>query len=244
MRRLVGKLVEYREGRARATLVRFAVTALVPLAVSCSGGEEDDPKNPWSDRTYLLEVPGTHWSEPPQIGNEIGDFVPKFMLRIQGSAPDSFQVLVGTADANGAQNTCNPTALFQATSSGSPNVQIGPGAFPVHLQHPTQDVAVDATIHELTLTNILPDGAALAEEGELTAMVDARELYPLFTLLPEPSPDAVCAALDSFNAACAPCPHDSEAYCLALKAVRLGASELAGAGMQPVDAANRDPSCP
>lgn len=215
---------------------------LAPFVLAC--GSEDEPaKNTWENRNYLLEVPSTQWTEPPQVGNDIGEFVPHFLLHVSGSAPDRFTVTLGTADADGQQNLCSVTSELEARAAASGGVQIGPGALAVHLVHPTQPVEVDATIRELTLSNVLPSGGKVAKEGELAAVIDARELYPLFTLLPEPSPETVCAALDSYNAACVPCPTDGESFCLSLKAERLGASETEGS-VVVVDAETRDVSCP
>ena len=221
----------------------IVLMALLPLLAACGSDDEED-KNPWENRSYMLEIPSTHWSEPAQIGNEIGAFVPRFLLQVAGSSPDQFTITVGTADAAGAQNLCSVTSEFQAQAADHPNVQIGPSTLPVHLVHPTQPVEVDATIYDMAMANILPNGVTLAEEGEFTAVVDARELYPLFTLLPEPSAETVCAALDTYDSACVSCPTDGAIFCLPLKAVRLGASEMSGMAVVPVDATTRDPSCP
>jgi hypothetical protein len=222
---------------------RSLALGLLPFALAC-GSDDEQNDNPWENRSYKLEIPATHWSEPPQIGNEIGAFVPAFVLQVSGSAPDDFTVMVGTADATGAQDLCSVTSEFRASSADRPSVQIGPASLAVHLVHPTQPVEVDASIYDMTMTDILPDGATPAEAGEFAAIIDARELYPLFTLLPEPSAEAVCAALDSYMASCVPCPSDGESFCLPLKAVDLGANEVAGGSVVPVDVATRDPSCP
>ena len=98
------------------------------------------------------------------------------------------------------------------------------------------------TAYSLRITNVLPDGDVLAEEGELTAFLDLREMYPLLTLLGDQrNEDTVCAGLyEHLNVQCEACPQDSAAYCLAIQAVRLGATEFAGA-VQSVAAG--DPAC-
>ena len=211
-----------------------------PLTAACGG--EDPAPDPWDSRTYLLEVPKTNWSEPTGIGDEIGDFVPTFMFTMENAGGSSYDVTMGAADDTGEQNPCNPTSSLEATAMPAPGVEIGPGEVPVHIEHITEDVTVNATIHDFTLVDVLPTGGVAAEEGELTATMDLRELYPLLTLLVSPTPETSCAALEQFGAPCEACPSDGEVYCLSVKAVRLGATEVEG-GVEPIDAGDVDPSC-
>lgn len=212
-----------------------------PFVVAC-GGEDAAPADPWDSRTYLLEVPKTNWSEPPGIGDEIGDFVPHFLFRMKSSGGGSYEVTLGTADAAGDQDPCNPTSSLAASSMGAPNVEIGPSEVPVRIQHISEDVTVNATIHDFALLNVLPDGSTPAEEGELTATMDLRELYPLLTLLIDPTPESSCEALGQFGAPCEDCPTDGKTFCLSVKAVRLGAEEV-NTELVAIDPADPDPSC-
>jgi hypothetical protein len=207
----------------------WPILTMLPL-LACSTDAEP-AADPWAGKTFLLEVPKHNWSEPRGIGDEIGEFVPFFMLEVEAGDDDGeYSVTVGTASEGPEQDLCTPTTVFEATSEGAGELQIGPNDFPVHLEHISEDVAVNATIYDLSLTNILPP----SEEGELTAIMDMRELYPMFTLIPEPSPEAVCNALSSFEAPCEPCPTDSEEFCLSLTAVRLAATEIADGSLEPV----------
>lgn len=233
-----------------------AFAGILPALALCvmGCGESKDSKDgsgdtpgPWENRTYLLDVPPVNWSEPAQIGDEMGAFVPDFLIRVEQSEGDVHTVMLGAADDSGAQDLCNPTARVQTSAQPYPSVQIGPTDFTLRLRYvaddPADSVTVYATARGFTMTNVLPDGAVPAEEGELTAIMDAREVYPLFHILPDPNPDTVCDALASFDATCAPCPQDGETYCLALTARYLGANEIADIDLEQVDVGSVDPSC-
>jgi len=229
----------------------FAGIPLI-LALSVAGCSEskdgsDGTSAGWQGRTYVLDVPPANWSEPEQVGDEMGGFVPDFLIQVEESDGDVHTVTLGAADTTGAQDTCNPTTRVQTVAQPYPSVQIGPTDMMLRLQwvadDPAESVTVLATGRGLTMTNVLPDGDVPAEEGELTATMDAREVYPLFHILPDPNPEAVCNALASFEATCGPCPHDGENFCLALTARYLGATEVADVDLEQVDADSLDPSC-
>ena len=228
-------------GRACFRTAMLGRRSVLAIALCAGCGDSDEPKPAWEGRTYLLDIPSTSWSEPAGVGRDIGEFVPQFLITLERASGDTYDALLGTAEA-GVQNTCNPTTRVEAVARPYPNVEIVAREFPMYLRHVREDVVVTATIRDLSLRNILPDGAALAEEGQLTALVDARELYPLFTLIPQPSAAAVCAALAAFDAPCGPCATDDEPFCLALEAVRLGAIELE-IPVAPVAADTLDPAC-
>lgn len=229
---------------------RTKLTCLLPalflLSVACSGEDTpppaEDPVNPWDGKSYALAISASRWSEPRGIGQEIDGFVPVFWLKVEGSAPEAFDVTLATATLDGVQDDCNPTQVVPA-SAEPPNVTIGPTDFPLRIQHIDEPIVVQGTIYDLTITNILPDGDVLAEEGEFVGTMDFRETYELFTLLVTPTPEAVCNTFFmNYEIPCEPCPTDQEPYCLTLKAVRLGATELAGE-IQTIDPADIDPAC-
>jgi len=225
------------------SITTTTLLALFPLfTLACSSDSGTSSSYPWVGQSFLLSVPADRWTEPAGIGSDIGNFVPNFIIEVSSVSDGSLQANLGTADDNGAQDLCNPTTSITGTAQ-PPSVQIGPAEVPLRIVDADHGVVVTAMAHDFTLTNILPDGDVMATEGELSATVDARELYPLFYLLTNPTPDVVCSALLSFGAACSACPGDGAAYCLSLKAVRLGATELTGTNLQPVDAASLDSSC-
>jgi hypothetical protein len=219
---------------------------VLALATGCSSEspnpdpEPAPPTNPWNGQTYLLDVAARNWAEPRGIGQEIDDFVPNFLFRVDGESPDSFRVTMATAHEDGMQDACNKTSELDATAT-LPDTMIGPAEFPLHIQHVNEPIAVDGTIYNFTIKDVLPDGDTLSTTGELTATMDFRELYPLFTLLVDPTPESVCSAFEmSYSAPCEPCPNDGEAFCLTVKANTLGAVPYDGT-IEPVDSV--DPSC-
>ncbi len=219
--------------------------ALVPMACACSSNSSKpgtSNSSPWLDHTYLLEIPDSHWTQPPQVGKDIGAYVPKFLLQVKSVSASSIEVLLGTQDSTGAQDPCNPTTLIQGTVQ-YPQVHLESAEVPLHISDSKHGNSVIANARDFKMDNILPgDGDAAASEGNFSAVVDARELYPMFYLLPDADADLVCTALGQAGGSCTACPQDGAAYCLTLVATQLGASLLDGATVQAVDA-NVPASC-
>ena len=214
--------------------------ALALLLSGCGDDEKTAAPHPWAGKTYLLEIAPEAWSEPPNIGEEIGQFVPQFMLLVESVSGDTLDVAVGTANA-GTQQMCNPTTSVQGVSAAVPEVQIGPFDFPIYLRDEERDVTVNGTARELTFTNILPDGDIPADEGVISASIDTRDICPLIYGSFVRTPEADCNTLAEFGAPCGPCPHDDAPYCVQIKATYLGATESAAA-LQPVEAGSIDSS--
>jgi hypothetical protein len=218
-----------------------SLLGLLPLVAACSDKGDSIESNPWVGKTYLLDVAPEAWSDPPDIGQEIGQFVPQFLLSVQGATGDNLDVVVGTADA-GTQQACNPTKSVQGVSAGVPEVQIGPFDFPIYLRDEERNVTVNATVRELTFKNVLPNGDTAADEGELSASMDTRDICPLVHGVISPTPDSVCTAMGGLGAPCGPCSNDGESYCLQIKAMYLGATE-SDTMVQPIEAGSVDASC-
>ena len=220
----------------------LSLLGLLPLVAACGDNGDTTESSPWVGKTYLLDVTPQSWSEPPNIGEEIGSYVPQFLLSVQGGSGDTLDVVVGTANG-GTQQPCNPTTSVQGVSSAVPQVQIGPFDFPIYLRDEMRDVTVNATVRALTFTNILPNGDVPAEEGVLSASMDIRDICPLVHGVIAPTPDSACNAMSDIGAECGVCPHDSANYCVQIKATYLGATESATA-VQSIEAASIvDPSC-
>jgi hypothetical protein len=210
---------------------------LLGLSTACSVVAEPDPgpeTNPWNGKTYLLDVTENDWSEPRGIGSEIDDFVPNFLFRIEGESPESFDVVMATATADGLQDPCNLTSIVTG-AKGPDGVAIGPTKFPVHIQHNVDPIAVDGPIYDLTLMNVLPKGEKTSETGELVATMDFRDIYELFTLVEDPTPETVCEVLAESYPPCAACPDDGLPFCLTVKAIFLGATAIESP-IEPIDA--------
>ena len=186
-----------------------------------------------ADGMYALDVPDTYWSDPPGIGADIGVFVPRFLFDVSGK-----EVTLGTAK-EGVQDPCTPTAV--APANKKEQVVVGPIDYQMHLVNETNHAHVNTTIRNLTFADVLPPVGD--EGGTLTAVLDAREISPIFHLLPDPKPEDVCAALDDFGAACEPCPQDNQPFCLTIAADRLEAVPAPEMTMGPVDKASLGAEC-
>jgi hypothetical protein len=182
---------------------------------------------------YVLQVPDSFWTEPPGIGSDIGVFVPEFLFDVSETT-----VTLGTAK-EGVQDPCTPTQVVQATMEDS-QVVVGPIDYQMHLVSEANQAHVNTIIRDLTFTNVLPP--VDDEGGRLSAALDAREIYPLFHLV-GPDAEAVCAALESFDTECEPCPQDGERFCLTIVAVRLEAAAAPEIEMGPVDGASLGAEC-
>lgn len=193
-------------------------TALV--AVGC-GNSDSDSKSNWAGSTYLVQIQQYDWAEPRAITSDpfVNQIVPDFLLGVEAGAGDELKVTLATAE--GAQDLCNQTTLVSTTRASYPDVQIAAPQFPMRMTNPDANITVRTTIRNLRFTNVLPGGDE--KRGELSAEVDVREVYPLFTLIPNAMPDSVCASLGQVGAPCAACSADSKPYCLTLRAIGLGA---------------------
>ena len=208
----------------------------LPLAACSEGDPADGPPSEGTGATgiYALDVPESFWTDPPGIGADIGAFVPEFLFDVSGTT-----VTLGTAHQR-VQDQCTPTAVVQATVA-PPQFVLGPMDYEMHLENAANQAQVNTTIRALTITNVIPptDDAG----GTLSAVLDAREIYPMFHLLTDPQPSAVCSALDEFDAPCEPCPQDGQPFCLTITATRLEAVPAPEIVMGPVDGAGLGAEC-
>jgi hypothetical protein len=230
----------------RRPLIRNLAPLLTTILAlgACSGdnGSGASKDAPWVGKTYVLTIPSANWTQPPNIGGDIGAFVPQFIVGIGPSSGDTLTVTLGTG-TGGTQDMCSPTTQVTANGGGYPDIAITAPAFPMRIVNPTSHVVVNTTVQKLTLTNVLP-GSAPAKDGILTASVDISELFPLFNQIPDSArtKDGVCQQLGSFGAPCGPCPTTGLPYCLNLAAVQLGATASATALVQ-VSSAQIPVSC-
>ena len=224
--------------RVRGYANRLVLAGVALSLFACGGddGEEPDSATSLAGKTFILTIPRNNWTEPRDVGRDIGDFVPQFAIEVVSASAGALTVNLGTA-REGTQDTCNVTRQVSGTSTA-----LGPEDFPIHLVHTNGEVKVNATAYNLTMRNVLP-GDAPATMGELTTTMDMRELYPMFTLIPDPTPDSVCMALVMIEEMCEPCPTDGAAYCLSIKAERAGAVENPSFSLESVSAASLSPGC-
>jgi hypothetical protein len=248
------------------------ITLLIPFCVACGGGD-DDPGgtagtsgsgggggsggsgsgNPYSGKTYLLDMRDRYWNEPRGAVLEFAPYVRGFILEVSGDSTSSYNVKAGTLELNvdgedpppaPVQDLCSPTGML--TASG---VKIGPDDFKMNIRHLSEDLNAHATVRELTFDNIYPSGMDL-RLGEFSATLDARDIAHLFTQLVgagmTPTPEMLCDALEteiSPPAPCAPCAHDGVAMCLTLTANNFEAVETTIALQDVTEATAMSAAC-
>lgn len=187
----------------------------------------------WIGRTYLLEVPPSNWREPRSVGSEIGPFVPYFLLSVGGTPEAPTITIGGTYDATGSsQDLCTPTWTGPLNVTQFPNATVTAPAFPafIRVEDPAMGVSISRqiTIHQLNLINVLPAGPTPSTAGQLSATMDLDESYPLFYKPPQESGMAACNTLmTALGVGCESCAHSGATSCLTLKAVGVGAREVA-----------------
>jgi hypothetical protein len=189
-----------------------------------------------STKTYALAVPIKNWTKPAGVGAKIGRYVPTFAMSIQSvakGASTSFDVLMGTLKDND-QNTCNKTKMLNGVVSQDAAFTIGPDEFEVVIEGPKD--SAKATMHGLSITGIFVDNGAKFKNGTLTATMDFRDIYMLFTLVPlaNPNPDMICRMAPNMGFQCEPCPTDGLVYCMTIKATNLHAEDLPDLSIQEV----------
>lgn len=200
---------------------------LLPLLTACGGedggGEDNGGGDSFAGQTYLLRLnPGEF---DPGIGQEIDrKAFPEFAIKVDG-APDAYAVTIGTGytpeGGTWAQEMCNPTSHLTASPADYPGFALGPVDLPIYLRHPVQEASARATARQFTLSNVLlPDGV-LEGNGSLSAILDAREIYPVFPQLGiNADQDDLCSHVANNNIdTCKPCPGTpDQVYCLHLSA--------------------------
>jgi hypothetical protein len=180
----------------------------------------------WVGKTYLLRTSAGSWTIPRGIGQDIGPYVPGFLIRVDSADGTDVGVTIGTVPPEAGmdvQNACTATQAVAAQSAMAPGISIGPIDFVTHLTN--EEYAVNAHIRGLSFVNVLPGGT----DGTLTATLDFREIVNLTLLINPPNPDSACTALlDARDAPCVACPHDGAPYCLTIVAEPVEATEFAG----------------
>lgn len=226
------------------------MTKFAPFLLFCSFssafgllgcGSDEAESNPWAGNTYLLQVAQNNWFKPRALANDslVNDIVPDFLIGVAAGSNGALKVTLATS--NGTQDLCNPTTEVSASNANQPKSLIAADAFPMRMSQPDASVFANATIRDFSLTDILP-GVSPAKSGSLSAEVDVRDVYTLFTLIPDASKDSVCASLAQVGAPCAPCSSDGEAYCLTLEAVDLEAQRVPQS-IVPIASGQLDSSC-
>jgi hypothetical protein len=219
---------------------------LIPVigAIASCGNGDSGPH--WAGKTYLLDTPAVspaNWTKPKNVGGDIGGYVPQFLMGVEAGAGSALTITLTTA-FDGKQDMCNPTTQVTASAANYPSSQILVPSFPIHIIDPSVDhpANVHSTAHDVLFKDVLP-GDSAAKVGELDATVDLAELYKLFYLVPNATPDIVCSTLSAQGGVpCEVCAFNQLQYCLTLQASQIVATQTT-ATITPLALSALDPSC-
>jgi hypothetical protein len=223
---------------------RLSLLVSVVGALSACGGNSSSGPN-WVGKTYLLDyVPAANWTKPKGVGSDVGAYVPQFLIGVAAGTGSDLAITLTTA-MDGSQDMCNPTTQVTVSGANYPSSEISVPSLPIHVvdtdsAHPA---SVHSTAHDFLLKDVLPADSA-AKVGELDATVDLGELYKLFYLVPNATPDAVCQTLNQAGVPCDVCAFNQQPYCLTLQASQIVASKSAATITPLADSViASDPSC-
>jgi len=218
-----------------------------PLVASVGGGcgsSDGASSKDWIGKTFMIDTPNLpagYWVQPKGFGADIGYYVPQFLIGVEAGTGSDLTITLATTLGKpnpNAQDTCVATTQLTASAANYPGIDIKAPSFPMRVYDDQKTTYVNATAHNLEFTNVLP-GNKDSATASLVATVDVQDLYSLFYLIPDATPDNVCSTFQSQNVPCEVCPHNGQPYCLTLKAVQVSAAPAANA-IQKVTS----PSCP
>jgi hypothetical protein len=206
---------------------------MIALSAACGGGANDSNGAQWIGQTYQLTIHNglygdeNDWRLPtPDLGAKIsGPVIPQFLLAIGAASAGQLTVTLATAQAN-LQDPCTGTVQTAFAGDRYPDATIGPVDFPMRLEDPRSGRWVHTTIHDVTFGSVLP-GPVASARGTFDATIDIGEIYPLVTVIPDPSKESVCATLADFMVPCQTCSFNGQPYCLPMEAVGLEATPFA-----------------
>lgn len=189
-------------------------------------------------KTYIVEIPQENWTQPAGVGSEIGGYVPYFAFEITNVTGTDLEILLGTADGQ-AQDMCNKTMKVTGVVDDNPHFKIGPMDFEAIVEGDEKNVI--ATVHDMVLQGQFTNQGAAFKRGTFNGVVDFRDIYELFTLLENPTPDSICTTAPSFGFQCEECFFDQQTYCISLMAENFKANEVPNLSLSEV--AEMDETC-
>ncbi len=213
----------YLEARTDYTLfVRdCARTHEIPFTTSELGEPLDVDPGSLIGNTYLVDLVGATWVEPPQLASVLAlYFNSPVLLAIQYADAERIDLLgaLGIVDAQSGivQDPLSPSWNFPvADFSQSPFIDAEAEQIVLQTTSPDGE-SIDVPIHGFRLEATLsPDGTRLGG-GRLSGMGDTRNLG---AMLNADNPDALCELAAGLDVSCEPCPNDGFPYCMFVSAV-------------------------
>ena len=186
------------------------------------------------NKAYALELQKASIDQPPGVGGLLGNQLPEYILMQVMQADGATITFMGAmADPNSntpEQDVCMETIPFPtADFSAQPDFAVGP-------QDTTISVSgVTVTLFAMELTGTFSADGSSIQDGTLAGSVDAREVADSVGY----DAGTICQLLSAFGAACAACPTDGQAYCIALEASKLEGDLVSGLSLVEVT----NPTC-
>lgn len=217
---------------------------------SDTGGDDSDDTDTFdlatlTDKVYYIQFDKGYWTTPEYAGEEVGSYVPGFLLKISNidTAAGTFSALLGTADDSGAQNACNKTVTvtgtldaggafvtdaidFDAIITGAEDSE---GSIPQAV----------APIHNFSIGGTFVSGGDRFKSGVMDAVMDFRDIACLFSLIEDKedrNAENICSLMKStVGYDCEVCSFETDAtVCVTMKAQGFKASAV-DASMTEVD---------
>lgn len=182
-------------------------------------------------KTYLIKFDKGYWTTPPNVGEEVGSYVPGFLMQITAvdKVAGTFTGILGTADENDAQNTCNKTASITGTLTADAKFSVNAlNVFEAILSGPEDSETGNAPetvapIHDFSISGTFDNQGDRIAKGEMNAVMDFRDIDCLFALISNPddrNAENICELMsNSLGYDCETCPFEaSTALCVSMKA--------------------------
>lgn len=164
---------------------------------------------------YILDIPSAKWTAPEGLGDEIVKVQPKYAFEVTDvdEAALNFTVLLGTVK-DGVQDLCNKTYVIEGKLNAE-DMTFTLGPIDVQTFFIGPETEAMAVCHDFSISGqIMDEGAALVS-GEMTAELDARDIYPLFYMASYTDGAALCADLSANGLDCNQCSYESgSAMCI------------------------------
>jgi len=193
-------------------------------------------------KTFILDIPGSQWTEPAGLGDELAKVQPMFAFQVLAvdDASLTFTARIG-AVRDGAQDPCDKTYLAQgALDSSDMTFTLGPADIQtLFMSHGTKTLA---TSHHLTISGQIIDGGAGLVAGKLAAELDAREIYPAFYLAQFAAGGELCAEMTAHGVSCHACSFEPDtSLCIDFAAQGFALSDSQDIALAEIPAF--DPAC-
>lgn len=206
-------------------------------------------KNALVGKTYTIAFDPNYWSVPRDVGSDIGEYVPAFMFTFTtvDAAAMTFEALLGTANDDGTQDTCNKTVtvtgtfedaastVFKTTAIDFEAILTGPPDSSTNI--PPNAIA---PIHDFALQGTFTNQGAGFKFGVIDAIMDLRDISCLFMLVTDPAnrnPEYICAQMnDQLAYDCEVCPFDqTPSSCVTMKAELFKTTETTATMVEVAD---------